>query len=250
MGVTWLSEATIFTTEPETIKRLIEETKADELFTSVNGLEIIYNTITFNSSGYGYYGIVAPWDNPDETNLLFKYLFDNYDGALVCHEVVSSCQSDEFCFSTSWTKEEGKIDWENGEGETYSILSSTIAESYSDLLIDDFDAILVWSTHINDPLITPSLKKLIQIAKKQGFTDWASEEELEEFYDNDESITYKTIGNIEEYLNDCDDDLIMDALLEADRMMIALSSNVDSHIDFPSELAEPVNIHNRKWSKR
>lgn len=48
MGVTWFSEATIFTTEPEIIKKLIEETKANELFASISDLEIIDKTITFN----------------------------------------------------------------------------------------------------------------------------------------------------------------------------------------------------------
>lgn len=47
MGVTWFSEATIFTTEPEIIKKLIEETKANELFASISDLEIIDKTITF-----------------------------------------------------------------------------------------------------------------------------------------------------------------------------------------------------------
>lgn len=247
MGVTWYSEATIFTTEPEIIKKLIEETKANELFTSVSDLEIIDKTITLNSSGYGYYGIVAPWDNPDETPLLFEYLFNNYDGALVCHEVVGSCQGDEFCFSTSWIKEKGKIDWVNGIEETYSILSSTVARSSSDIM-EDFDCLLVWSTHIDDRQNTPSLKKLIQIAKEQEFTDWAGEKELGEFYYDAELITYNTIGKLEQY---CDDDtLIMDALEEADQMMINSNRFIDSCIDFPCELAELANQHNKKAEER
>ena len=262
MGVSWHSEATIFTTQPEVIKQLIEETcrvivsdgdryntiseGSDELFTLVTDLKITDNTISFHSLGYGYYGIVAPWDNPDDTPLLFEYLFNNYDEGLVCHEVVRSCQDDEFCFSVSWTKHEGDIDWEDGEEETYSIISSTIAQSYSDLL-DDFDCILVWSTHLKDPAITPSLKKLIKVAKEQGFTDWASEEELEEFYYNDESITFNTIEKIENYLDRCDD-LILEALLEAEEMMINLSRLIDSNIDYPNELNELVEQHNKKFS--
>lgn len=116
--------------------------------------------------------------------------------------------------------------------------------------MEDFDCLLVWSTHIDDRQNTPSLKKLIQIAKEQGFTDWAGEKELGEFYDNAELITYNTIGKLEQYCDYDDDNLIMDALLEADQMMIALSSFIDSCIDFPCELAELATQHNKKVDER
>lgn len=261
MGYTWYSEASIFTTEPLVIKKLIEEvcqvvikdgdhyktiSEKESYYTSVWDLKIEKNTITFSSGGFGYFGIRMCWDD-EETFVLFEHLFNNYDGTLVCHEVVGGCNDEEYCFSTSWVKQEGKIDWKNGEEKTYCIFTSTMAKTHDDI-DDDFSAINVWYKYLDSESMPEALKEIIGVAKEKGFTDWHFEDDSEGFADGEsEIISWEILMKLEKYLGEGYGELISDAYTEINEDIVYWEKYISSHIDIPKEfesLVEDFNSNN------
>ena len=128
MGVYWHSYAGVISTEPEVIKQLIEEAaniyksykqvlEGSEDVTNVYDLTIEGNCILFHSNGYGCYGT----DFEDARMMLFEFLFENYDKALVCFEMVEPRQSQEYCFNASWAKPDGKVDWDDFEAPNLGV---------------------------------------------------------------------------------------------------------------------------------
>ena len=258
MGFTHYSEAVIFTTEPEKIRGLIgqiynlEPNKhgycrlkpdANYAASTLCDLKIEENSITFNSGGYGIFGLDKDWlTNDGELLLLFKYLFENFDGSLVCHESIEDCNERDNYYAATWKKDYGKYDVNEDEYEyIYThIISKTL--DYYDL---DFSGYLVWCTYLGDRLITSASKQLIEAAKAKGFQDWATEEELEEHYNSNESITFDTIWKIGEEFPELED-LVFDVITEAEKIMFELNKLVVHPEGFPEELEEQIKKYNKR----
>lgn len=254
MGVTYYSEAVIFTIEPEKIKNLIGQVYDLEpnnhgychlyldsvcAASTLCDLEIIENAITFNSGSYGFFGLDEYCDIEE---LLFKYLFDNFDGPLVCHESVRDCNNQDVFYSSTWVKQEGEVDYDSGEFACNHAAGKTLNDD------PDLYSYWVWSTRLEDRWITPSAKQLIEAVKAKGFQDWATKEELEEHYNADESITVDTIWKIAEEYEELED-LASDAVNEAENMMFEFNKFIGHLEDYPEELEDFVEKHNNSVEK-
>ena len=233
MGVSWYSEAEVISTEPEVIKQLIEEiaevwvenedtrdgtrikvSEGSEETAPVYDLRIEGNSVLFHSSGYGCYGSDPEYRLINFGRvMLFKCLFDKYDKALVCFEIVQPCQGQGYYFSTTWAKPDGKIDWisredwddddcdwydtaQENSGKTFSIVCDVDLayegrqgpspyDDFEDIcdLEDDFYTEFytefsfgIWFLSFQklDRLKLPSIKKLINLAQEAGYTDWVT----------------------------------------------------------------------------
>ena len=114
MGVFWQSSAEIVTNEPQKLKVLIEQISqdiSDDRVTPIHDLNIKGESLFFHSAGYGCYGVES--ENP--CSLLFEKLLERFKGALLCFEAVVPCQSQGYCFSSTWVKPEGAVDWDDEE---------------------------------------------------------------------------------------------------------------------------------------
>ncbi|BAU15160.1 hypothetical protein LEP3755_57170 [Leptolyngbya sp. NIES-3755] len=181
MGVFWFSSAEIVTTEPQELKALIEqittETFSDDLdaqVTPVHDLRIEKNSLFFHSAGCGCYGV--EWENP--CSLLFEKLFERFEGALLCFESVSPCQSQGYYFSSIWAKPEGEVDWDDSE----------TCHKYCHVLLEDgdpseqadegeFDHADIWCIDLErlerNKEQLPCLYTAFLKAKQDNFEDWA-----------------------------------------------------------------------------
>lgn len=253
MGVTYYSEAIIFTTKPEKIRDLIgqiynlEPNKngyhtlkpdADCAASTLCNLKVEENTITFNSGAYGVFGLDEHWITCGQ-KLLFKYLFDRFDGSLVCHESIESCNDRDAYYSATWVKDRGEIDVD--EDDLEFVCTHAVGKTLAD--DPDFWSYLVWSTHLEERLITPASKQLIEAAKIKGFRGWATKEELDEYYNTHESITVNTIWEIAEEYPELED-LASDAVAEAEKIMFEFNRMIAYSNDFPEELKDIVEQYN------
>lgn len=251
MGVYWRSYAGIISTEAEVIKQLIEEaaniynvhelvSKGSEEVTNVYDLTIDANCILLHSNGYGCYGT----DFEDARMMLFEFLFENYDKALVCFEMVEPCQSQGYCFNASWSKPDGEVDWD--DDETFYIHRRVLLED-SDEDEGEFDIADIWFLSFEyleshrDTL--PNLTKLVNLAKETGFTNWAINPTG---YDSDElGILIETLWEISDYLeeqlDDYDENLYYEAEFEVKQDCIESLSDIeidDAEFELPFKLPE------------
>ena len=238
MGVHWRSYAGVISTEPEVIKQLIEEAATEDV-TNVYDLTIDGNCILFHSDGYGCYGT----DFEDVHVMLFEFLFENYDKALVCFEMVKPCQSQGYCFNASWAKPYGEVDWD--DDETFYIHRRVHLED-PDEDEGEFDIADIWFLpfeHLESSRETmPNLMKLVNLAKKTGFTDWATDPTG---YNSEPGILMETIWEIGDYLEaeleEYDGNLVSEADFEAeqDRLEFLADIEIDNaEFELPFELPE------------
>jgi hypothetical protein len=199
MGVFLLSCGEVVTTEPEKIKKLIEQIAQDKFPEALGDttapaydLKIENYSIFFNSGGYGCYGV--EWENPSP--ILFEKLFERYTGALLCFEYVVPCQSLEDYFSSTWVKPEGEVDW--GDSETFYkhhrllLKEGDLSEEPDE---GDFDVADIW--HISCNRLEevkehlPHLYAAYMKAKQYGFDGW-----IQEFYLSNDTDTQLIDYNI------------------------------------------------------
>ena len=197
------------------------------------------NCILFHSDGYGCYGT----DFEDVRVMLFEFLFENYDKALVCFEVVKPCQSQGYCFNASWAKPDGEVDWD--DDETFYIHRRVHLED-PDEDEGEFDIADIWFLPFEDLELSretmPNLTKLVDLAKKTGFTDWATDPTG---YNSEPGILMKTIREIGDYLEaeleGYDEDLVSETDFEAeeDRLEFLVDIEIDNaEFELPFELPE------------
>ena len=238
MSVYWHSYAGVISTEPEVIKRLIEEGSED--VTNAYDLTIDGNCILFHSDGYGCYGTGFE----DVRVMLFEFLFENYDRALVCFEMVEPCQSQGYCFNASWAKPDGKVNWD--DDETFYIHRRVHLED-PDEDEGEFDNADIWFLPLNcsyrDKM--PNLTNLIDLAKETGFTNWAKDPTE---YHPEPGILVETMWEIDNHLKaeleEYDEDLVTDAdfEVEQDRLEFLTDIEIDD-AEFESSLKLPENFY-------
>ena len=252
MGAYWHSYAVVISTQPEVIKQLIEEaaniykgyervSEGSEDVTNVYDLTIDGNCILFHSDGYGCYGT----DFEDVRMMLFEFLFENYDKALVCYEMVESRQTSvEYAFSASWGKPDGEVDWD--DDETFHIYRRvTLNDKDEDE--GQFDMGEIWFLPIQAVNQTmPNLAKLVNLAKKTGFSDWAVDPHE---YDSEPVILTETLWEIsthlEDELDDYDENLVFDAYTEVKEDYLNLIDYIEldsAEFELPFELPEKFEI--------
>ena len=254
MGVYWRSYAAIISTEPEVIKQLIEKaanihksyeqvSEGSEDVTNVYDLAIEGDCILFHSDGYGCYGT----DFEDANYMLFEFLFENYDRALVCFEMVKPCQSQGYCFNASWAKPDGKVNWD--DDETFYIHRRVHLED-PDEDEGEFDNADIWFLPLNcsyrDKM--PNLTNLIDLAKETGFTNWAKDPTE---YHPEPGILVETMWEIDNHLKaeleEYDEDLVSDADFEVEQDILEFLADIeidDAEFELPFELPSPENFYN------
>lgn len=206
MGRYWCSYAEVISTEPEVIKQLIEKAKTqDEIeFPSIFNLTINGNSVLFNSDGYGCYGTDFE-DGGLFRKMLFEFLFENYDQALVCFEVVEPCQSKGYHFIANWAKPDGKVNWD--DESTFGIYREVYFEN-KDEDEGEFDMAEFYFLNLSESFDLPNLRKLIDLAQKTGFNNWATDPHN---CNSEPGILVETIwqicGYLEEKLEEYDEDL-------------------------------------------
>ncbi len=292
MGVSWYSEAEVISTEPEVIKQLIEEiaevwvenedtrdgtrikvSEGSEETACVCDLRIEGNSVLFHSSGYGCYGSDPEYRLIDFGRvMLFKCLFDKYDKALVCFEIVQPCQGQSYYFSTSWAKPDGKIVWDEEEDWDYNknfyiqcnvddvelSLDFENIEDIEDEFFTEFSTQFgcgIWFVSFQqiDRLKLPNIKKLINLALEAGFTDWLM---------NSDGIMISDIDFIGDYLNeypdkydnkDLESDLIGEARYEAIELCMYGLSDIDirdAEFEFPADFPEMKSAYAKAYEKK
>jgi hypothetical protein len=227
MGTYWCSYAEVVSTEPEVIKQLIKKakTKDDIEFPSIYDLTIDGNSVLFNSGGYGCYGTDFE-DGGGFRKMLFEFLFENYDRALVCFEVVETFQQTQrYHFTANWAKPDGKVDWD--DESTFGIHRRVYFED-KDKDEGEFDMAEFWFLTLPIPSYMPDLEKLVGLAQEKGFTDWATDP-----YDSDSEpgILVETIWKICNYLEaeleKYDEDLGSNACDEIQDYFLWLASEIE-----------------------
>lgn len=253
MGVYWRSRAEVISTEPKVIEELIKQiSENNEEVTSVDDLRIEGNSVLFHSTGYGCYG--TDFEDPGHTIMLFELLFENYDRALVCFEVVEPCQNQGYRFSASWAKPDSQVDWDNEE--TFYIYRRVVFEDEDELEEGLFDIADAWFKELKllDRSNFYSIKKLVNLAKQTGFTDWEVSEQ--ECCYGETVIAIKTIWKIGEYLkaesDEYDQNLVYSAICEAERDCFYWLLEIEiynAEFQFPKNFPEIKSIYEHEYEK-
>ena len=157
--------------------------------------------------------------------------------------VESRQTSVEYAFSASWGKPDGEVDWD--DDETFHIYRRvTLNDKDEDE--GQFDMGEIWFLPIQAINQTmPNLAKLVDLAKKTGFSDWAVDPHE---YDSEPVILTETLWEISDYLedelDDYDEDLVSDAYTEVKEDYLNLIDYIEldsAEFKLPFEL--PENFH-------
>lgn len=175
MGDSYHSYAQVISTEPEVIKQLIKDIKAndeDDEITFISDLRTEGNLVLFHSFGYGCYGT----ENGVADVMLFEYLFENYNKALVCFEAIEPCNGIEYWSSASWAKPNGEVDWD--DCNTFHIYRRAVFDDPDECNDSYFDIADAWFIRLDNLYSRygrelPQIKKLVETAKSQNFKNWA-----------------------------------------------------------------------------
>ena len=175
--------------------------------------------------------------------MLFEFLFENYNKALVCFEMVEPCQNQGYCFSASWAKPDGEVDWD--DEETFHIFRRVAFEDpdEDEGEFDIADVYFVPFGYLESPTL-PNLKKLVNLAKEAGFTEWATDPAG---FHSESGILIGTIWEIADYLEteleEYDEDLVGNAVLEAGKELLDYVSDIeinDAEFELPEYLTKLI----------